>query len=51
MFLLLDDHGTPLGEFETRREAEETLTELVRADPSATFDCFIAEFDEHGQRI
>jgi hypothetical protein len=51
MFVLVDDHGSPLGEFPTRAEAVRALEELVRADPSAADECGVVELDKAGRRV
>ena len=40
-----------LGEFDTRAEAERALDEAVAADPSATEEFAVIEFDENGERV
>jgi hypothetical protein len=51
MFFLVDDHGSPLGEFKTREEATAALEELIVADPQAAEDCAIIELDARGRRV
>jgi hypothetical protein len=40
-----------IGEFETRRDAERALDELVLAEPSAAEEFAVFEFDENGKRV
>jgi hypothetical protein len=40
-----------LGEFDTRAEAERALDEAVAADPSATEELAVVEFDDNGERV
>lgn len=51
LFLLVDDHGTPLGEFDEREAAIAALDELITADPAAAEECGIIIFDEEGRRV
>lgn len=48
MFLLVDEHGTPLGSFKDRTEAEDTRQDALASEP----DWFLAvvEIDAHGRR-
>ncbi len=50
MYLLVDDHGERLGEFEDRGEAIHALEQLVQSDRSAAEDCAIVELDRDGHR-
>jgi hypothetical protein len=40
-----------VGEFETLAEAERALDEAIAADPSATGELAVIEFDENGERV
>lgn len=51
MFVLVDHHGSPLGEFDSREDAVSALEELVKADPSAADECGIVELDAQGRRV
>lgn len=51
LYLLIDDHGTPLGEFDDREAAIAALDKLIAEDPSAAEDCGVVVLDEHGQRV
>jgi hypothetical protein len=50
LYVLVDDHGTPLGESDDRAAAIRALDELIAADPSAAEDCGITVSDEEGRR-
>jgi hypothetical protein len=50
-FALLDDHGTPLGDFENVRDALKAFDVLIGSDPAAAAECFVAEFDTEGRRV
>jgi hypothetical protein len=50
LYVLVDDHGTPLGEFDERAAAIRALDELIAIDPSAAEDCGITVFDDEGRR-
>ena len=51
LYVLLDDHGTPYGEFDDREAAIRALDELIAADPSAAEECGITVFDDEGRRV
>ena len=40
-----------IGEFEAREDAERALDELIAAEPSATDEFAVFEFDENGKRV
>lgn len=40
-----------LGEFDTREEAEGALDNAIAADPSASHELAVIEFDENGERV
>jgi hypothetical protein len=51
MFFLVDDHGSPLGEFKTREEATHALEQLIAEDPAAAEECAVIELDARGRRV
>lgn len=51
LYLLIDDNGTPLGEFDDREAAIAALDALIAADPASADDCGIVVLDEQGQRV
>jgi hypothetical protein len=51
MFFLVDDHGSPLGEFKTREAAADALERLIADDPLAAQECAIIELDARGRRV
>ena len=51
LFVLVDEHGTPMGDFRSPTEALKALDELISDDPSAATDCFVAELDSEGRRV
>lgn len=38
-YFLVDDHGTPLGKYGTRDEADAALASLIEVDPAAGNEC------------
>ncbi len=40
-----------VGEFDTREDAERALDELISAEPSATGEFAVFEFDENDERV
>ena len=50
LYVLTDDHGETLGEFETEAAAVRALTDLVNADPQAADDCYVVLLDDQGRR-
>ncbi len=40
-----------IGEFDSRAQAEQALDDALVADPSATAELAILEFDENGERV
>lgn len=51
MYVLVDDHGGHLGEFDSRAAAVRALEELIARDAAAADDCGVVEIDDKGRRI
>lgn len=50
LYVLVDDFGTPLGEFDDEGAAKCALADLVAIDPSAASECSVIALDEAGRR-
>lgn len=50
LYVLVDAHGSRLGEYRSRAAAVSALLELVEADPQTKDDCAIIPLDANGKR-
>ena len=51
MFVLVDDHGSDLGDFASLPAAVRALEELIKQDPTSADSCGIVEIDAEGRRV